>query len=121
VRAGKVAAEKAAWHLSTALRSAWRNYTTPFGDDRPGDGPRGKGAGPWPEAGLTAYWPAAEEYFWNALDAQDFTDALPAVGRIALRVYDDVTASVAHTPRGAKARDSSRGLVASLLKSTNHP
>lgn len=121
VRAGKVAAEKAAWHLSTALRSAWRHYTTPFGEERPGDGSVGKGVGPWPEAGLTAYWPAAEEYFWNALDSRDFTEALPSVGRIALRVYDDVTASIAHTPRGAKARDSSRGLVASLLKGTGHP
>ncbi|WP_405797435.1 type I-E CRISPR-associated protein Cse1/CasA [Streptomyces sp. NBC_01506] len=131
------AAEKAAWHLTAALRTAWRSYTTPFAEDRPedrhgdrsagaqsgdsgmngmkGNGKKGKGTGPWPEAALATYWPAAEERFWELLDAGDFAQAVPAFGRIALRAFDDVTASVAAQPRGAKARESARGLVRSLL------
>lgn len=124
VKEGREAAEKAAWHLSTALRAAWRAYTTPFADERPGPPGRTaapgknsmpKGTGPWPEAALATYWPVAEEQFWNLLDAEDFSDALPAFGRIALRVYDEVTAPVAAQPRGAKARESARGLVRALL------
>ncbi|WP_307866115.1 type I-E CRISPR-associated protein Cse1/CasA [Streptomyces smyrnaeus] len=120
---GREAAEKAAWHLVTALRAAWRTYTLPFTEERPRtertataakNGPA-KGEGPWPEAALAAYWPAAEECFWRMLDAEDFTAALPAFGRIALSVYDEVTASVAAQPRGAKARESARGLVRTLL------
>ncbi|WP_046499835.1 type I-E CRISPR-associated protein Cse1/CasA [Streptomyces odonnellii] len=124
------AAEKAAWHLATALRTAWRSYTTPFADDRPADrsggaqgrtsglsgaGKKDKGMGPWPEAALADYWPAAEERFWELLDSGGFSLALPAFGRIALRAFDDVTAPVAAQPRGAKARENARGLVRSLL------
>ncbi|MFJ5684264.1 type I-E CRISPR-associated protein Cse1/CasA [Streptomyces sp. NPDC093099] len=137
------AAEKAAWHLTAALRTAWRSYTTPFTEDRPGDrsagtqgaaqagdsgtggaagmsgtggtGKKGRGAGPWSEAALATYWPAAEERFWELLDTGDFGQAVPAFGRIALRAFDGVTASVAAQPRGAKARESARGLVRSLL------
>ena len=122
VKEGREAAEKAAWHLATALRTAWREYTKPPAEDRSG-GSTGKPAkkqqeknpGPWPEAALAAYWPAAEERFWKLLGAEDFTTALPSFGRIALRVYDDITASVAAEPRGAKARESARGLVLTLL------
>ncbi|MEV4973311.1 type I-E CRISPR-associated protein Cse1/CasA [Streptomyces scopuliridis] len=124
------AAEKAAWHLTAALRTAWRSYTTPFSEDRPGDrsagaqagdsgmngtGKKGRRTGPWSEAALAIYWPAAEERFWELLDAGDFGQAVPAFGRIALRAFDDVTASAAAQPRGAKARESARGLVRSLL------
>ncbi|GAB3121272.1 hypothetical protein GCM10027160_38350 [Streptomyces calidiresistens] len=123
VKEGRDAAEKAAWHLRTALRTAWRAYTTPFAEDRPGGGRTtkasksgpAKGTGPWPEAALAAYWPAAEEHFWHLLDIKDFTDALPSFGRLALRIYDDITAPVAAEPRGARARESARGLVRALL------
>ncbi|MEV8363744.1 type I-E CRISPR-associated protein Cse1/CasA [Streptomyces niveus] len=129
-REGREAAEKAAWHLATALRKAWRSYTTPFTEDPPagrpatakteknsggGAGKKNKDAGPWPEAALAEYWPAAEECFWDLLDSGDFSLAVPAFGRLALRAFDDTTASVASQPRGAKARESARGLVRSLL------
>ncbi|MFD9483595.1 type I-E CRISPR-associated protein Cse1/CasA [Streptomyces sp. NPDC059991] len=126
-RQAREAAEKAAWHLSTALRSAWRTYTTPFTAERPaqqapsvqpasgGGAKKTKGAGPWPDRGLAAYWPAAEELFWNLLEGADFSAAIRLFGEIALRVYDDTTASVAAQPRGARARESARGLVRTLL------
>lgn len=123
VKEGREAAEKAAWHLATALRTAWREYTKPPAEDRSGNGSTERSArkqqekdpGPWPETALAAYWPAAEERFWELLDAEDFTTALPSFGRIALRVYDDITSPVAAEPRGAKARESARGLVLTLL------
>ncbi len=120
VETGREAAEKAAWHLTTALRGAWREYTTPFTDDRAAagkaiGGKAAKGTGPWPDAALAAYWPAAEELFWNLLDSQDFSTSLPDFGRVALRVFDEVTMSVAAEPRGAKAREHARGLVRTLL------
>ncbi|MFD7506191.1 type I-E CRISPR-associated protein Cse1/CasA [Streptomyces sp. NPDC059850] len=110
---GREAAEKAAERLAYALRVAWRSYTTPFTDDKPGR--KDKDAGPWPGGALAAYWPVAEERFWDSLDARDFTHAMRTFGRLALRVYDDVTRPVAGTPRGAKAREDARGLVRSLL------
>ncbi|MBT2526317.1 type I-E CRISPR-associated protein Cse1/CasA [Streptomyces sp. ISL-99] len=145
VREGREAAEKAAWHLSTALRSAWRSYTTPFADEaRPdtgggrasgtapasnagaggGGSKKSKHPGPWPEAALTAYWPAAEERFWDLLHSADFSDSLRVFGTLALEIYDRTTAPVASSPRGAKAREHARGLVRSLLekrRDTAHP
>ncbi|AUH40559.1 type I-E CRISPR-associated protein Cse1/CasA [Streptomyces sp. CMB-StM0423] len=120
----RVAAEKAASRLAYALGSAWRAYTTPFGDDRlartAGDAPArtgkaGKSGGPWPKQALARYWPAAEERFWALLDAGDFSGVQGTFGRIALTTYDEITRPVASTPRGAKARESARGLVRSLL------
>ncbi|AXI79815.1 type I-E CRISPR-associated protein Cse1/CasA [Peterkaempfera bronchialis] len=113
VKEGREAAEKAAQRMEFALRSAWRSYTTPFSDDKPGR--NGKGGGPWPGVALAAYWPAAEERFWDSLDSGDFTHALSSFGRLALEIYDEVTRPVASTPRGAKAREGARGLVRSLL------
>ncbi|MEE1756492.1 type I-E CRISPR-associated protein Cse1/CasA [Streptomyces sp. SP18CS02] len=120
VKEGRQAAEQAAWRLETALRTAWRAYTLPFTGDKAGGRAkqgkgRDKGSGPWPEAALAAYWPAAEECFWDSLDAEDFSSALPSFGRIALRVFDETTAPVAAQPRGARAREDARGLVSSLL------
>lgn len=118
---GRTAAEKAARHLAFALRQAWRAYTTPFSDSRPAKVPdqtpdgRQKDAGPWPAMALASYWPAAESLFWAALDAADFTHSLRDFGRLALEIYDDVTQPVAHTPRGAKAREGARGIVRSLV------
>ncbi|MEU3203625.1 type I-E CRISPR-associated protein Cse1/CasA [Streptomyces cyaneofuscatus] len=123
LKEGREAAEKAAWRLTAALRSAWRAYTTPFAEERAGGAGRSsakggagaKGDGPWPEGALSAYWPAAEEHFWSLLAREDFGDAVTSFGRIALEIYDDVTAAIASEPRGARARERTRGLVRSLL------
>ncbi|WP_256220739.1 type I-E CRISPR-associated protein Cse1/CasA [Streptomyces sp. CC53] len=117
VKEGRQAAEHAAWRLEKALRDAWRTYTLPFGDDKtPGRAKKERGGGPWSERALAAYWPAAEERFWELLDNEDFSHALAAFGGIALEVFDDLTAAIASEPRGAKARESTRGLVRSLLE-----
>ncbi|MFI8347656.1 type I-E CRISPR-associated protein Cse1/CasA [Streptomyces sp. NPDC085596] len=118
VKDGREAAELVAWRLETALSKAWRTYTLPFSDDKPRrSSQKGKDRGPWPEAALSAYWPAAEECFWELVDNEDFSSALPAFGRIALRIFDGTTSAVASQPRGAKAREGARGLVRSLLDS----
>ncbi|NJQ14407.1 type I-E CRISPR-associated protein Cse1/CasA [Streptomyces bohaiensis] len=109
-REARDAAEKAAWHLTTALRSAWREYTLPFQQDAKKDKD-----GPWPAQALAAYWPAAEARFWQLLDEGDLTAPRKKFGRLALDAFDRVTASVASQPRGARARKETRGLVASLL------
>jgi CRISPR system Cascade subunit CasA len=123
LRDGRDAAEKAASRLEYALQTAWRSYTTPFENERPGGTAkeRRKRGGPWPALALAAYWPAAEQRFWQCLDARDFTGSGQAFGRIALREYDAVTLQIAATPRGAKARESARGLVRSLLRVTDRP
>ncbi|MFJ3902471.1 type I-E CRISPR-associated protein Cse1/CasA [Streptomyces sp. NPDC090025] len=116
IKAGREAAEHAAWRLEKALHATWRTYTLPFGDDA-GSGRKKKerGSGPWPEQALAAFWPAAEEQFWQLFDNEDFSAALAAFGAIALRVFDDLTAPIAVQPRGAKAREAHRGLVRSML------
>ncbi|MEU6312035.1 type I-E CRISPR-associated protein Cse1/CasA [Streptomyces sp. NPDC047014] len=116
VKEGRQAAEHAAWRLDKALRATWRAYTMPFGDDRSaGRGKKERGGGPWLERASAAYWSAAEERFWTLLDTEDFSRSLAAFGGIALSVFDDLTAAIASEPRGARARESSRGLVRSLL------
>jgi CRISPR system Cascade subunit CasA len=116
IREGRQAAEKANWHLAKALTTAWRDYTTPF-DAEGTDGRKdAKHPGPWPEAAQAAFWPAAEQCFWDLMHSGDFRGALARFGALALQIYDDTTAPVASTPRGAKAREEARGLVRSLLK-----
>ncbi|WP_345943999.1 type I-E CRISPR-associated protein Cse1/CasA [Streptomyces sp. SID3212] len=115
---GREAAEKAANRLEYALQTAWRSYTSPFENNRPGGTAkeRRKRGGPWPALALAAYWPAAEQRFWESLHARDFARSAQVFGRIALREYDAVTLPIAATPRGAKARETARGLVRSLLR-----
>ncbi|WP_198358734.1 type I-E CRISPR-associated protein Cse1/CasA [Streptomyces fildesensis] len=133
VKEGREAAEKAAWHLATALRSVWRSYTTPFTDEvrsggagsqagaDGGGSKKSKHPGPWPEAALAAYWPAAEERFWNLLHAGDFSASLRVFGALALEIYDGTTAQVAASPRGARARETARGLVRTLVHKPRDP
>ncbi|WTK78244.1 type I-E CRISPR-associated protein Cse1/CasA [Streptomyces sp. NBC_01511] len=118
IREGRESAEKAAYRLESALQNAWRAYTTPFEGEKPGGTAkdRRKRGGPWPALALGGYWPKAEQLFWSALEARDFTDSLRSFGRLALVEYDAVTAQVAATPRGAKACEGARGLVRSLLR-----
>ncbi|MFJ5218728.1 type I-E CRISPR-associated protein Cse1/CasA [Streptomyces sp. NPDC088354] len=123
LREGRDAAEKAASRLEYALQMAWRAYTLPFENDRPGGTAkdRRKRGGPWPAFALASYWPAAEQEFWRSFHARDFEGSPQAFGRIALREYDAVTAGIAATPRGAKAREEARGLVRSLLRTPARP
>nr|WSZ99236.1 type I-E CRISPR-associated protein Cse1/CasA [Streptomyces sp. NBC_00857] len=116
VREGKESAEKAAWRLEAALRNAWREYSSPFGADKPGGKEHRGGNGPWPGAARSTYWPTAEGRFWELFHDRDFSNALPVFAKVALDVYDEVTLPVAYSPRGAKARENARGLVASLLR-----
>ncbi|WP_330175984.1 type I-E CRISPR-associated protein Cse1/CasA [Streptomyces sp. NBC_01498] len=123
LREGRDAAEKAASRLEYALQTAWRAYTTPFENDRPGGTAkeRRKRGGPWPARALAAYWPAAEQRFWESLHARDFAGSSRAFGQLALREYDTVTLQIAATPRGAKAREKARGLVSVLLSVPDRP
>ncbi|MFC4030735.1 type I-E CRISPR-associated protein Cse1/CasA [Streptomyces polygonati] len=120
---GRDAAEKAAGRLEYALQTAWRAYTTPFEKERPGGTAkdRRKRGGPWPALAAAAYWPAAEQQFWQSLAEGDFTGSIQAFGRIALQEYDAATAPIAATPRGSKAREEARGLVRSLLRVPDCP
>ncbi|WP_234340480.1 type I-E CRISPR-associated protein Cse1/CasA [Streptomyces sp. SCSIO 75703] len=123
VKDARVAAERAASRLRYALRVAWRAYTSPFTTDQASGRatPEGKGEGPWPGEALARYWPAAERHFWGALHTGSFPHPQQEFGRLALDAYDEVTRTVAATPRGARAREEARGLVRSLLKPLTGP
>ncbi|MBM9507989.1 type I-E CRISPR-associated protein Cse1/CasA [Actinacidiphila acididurans] len=123
LREARDAAEKAAGRLEYALQTAWRAYTSPFEKERPGGTAkdRRKRGGPWPAPALAAYWPAAEQQFWQSLGDGVFSGSAQVYGRIALREYDAVTLPIAATPRGAKAREEARGLVRSLLRAPDRP
>ena len=125
VKDARVAAEKAAARLR--LPCAWPGVRTPplhdgqaseAGDQAGGSKFLAKGEGPWPGEALARYWPAAEQHFWQALHTGVFPQPQREFGRLALDAYDEVTRTVAATPRGAKAREEARGLVRSLLKPT---
>lgn len=110
IGATREAAEKVAVQLRFALRKAWRGYTLPVTTDKPG-----KDEAPWVAAAEARYWPVAEVEFWRRLDAGDYAEPHRSFARIALTVYDAVTAGVTATPRGAKACEGARGLLTSLL------
>ncbi|AJE40083.1 type I-E CRISPR-associated protein Cse1/CasA [Streptomyces nodosus] len=95
--------------LDRALRRAWRTYVNDPKDS----------AHAWAQEGAGRYWPAAEREFWDrfglldrtgtALDGGlDATAARTAFLRLAVRAFDDVTASAARTQRGAKAVEEAR-------------
>ncbi|WP_315903824.1 type I-E CRISPR-associated protein Cse1/CasA [Streptomyces sp. BK340] len=101
--------ERFGGRLDRALRRAWRAYV-----DDPKDA-----AQAWIEEGAARYWPAAERVFWDrfalldrtgtALDGGlDTAAARASFLQLAIRSFDDVTASVAGTQRGAKAVEEAR-------------
>ncbi len=102
-------------HLRWALRTAWRNVSSPDAS-----GPASKKApdGPWPTRAAALYWPRAEHLFWERLPdpAHQAKPPLPEFVRLALDVIDE-TIEAQERPRVAKATMHARGLVRSLLNS----
>ncbi|MCN9242708.1 type I-E CRISPR-associated protein Cse1/CasA [Streptomyces sp. RY43-2] len=95
--------------LDRALRRAWRTYVNDAKDS----------AEAWAQEGAARYWPAAERAFWDrfalldrtgtALDGGlDAAAARTSFLQLAMRAFDDVTASAARTQRGAKAVEEAR-------------
>ncbi|MFJ2189914.1 type I-E CRISPR-associated protein Cse1/CasA [Kitasatospora sp. NPDC087861] len=91
------AAEDAAKSLGAALRAAWRDM---------GSNPKQNA---WVDAADAAFWDRAEAPFWAAITAENAVEDAPEDGsrpsgpgfrRIALRVYDAVTAPQAATVDG---------------------
>ncbi|WP_198545055.1 type I-E CRISPR-associated protein Cse1/CasA [Kitasatospora sp. NRRL B-11411] len=85
------AAEDAAKALGAALRAAWRDM---------GSNPKQNA---WADAADAAFWDRAEAPFWAAVagrDGEDGKPASPGFRRIALQVYDAVTAPQAATAEG---------------------
>jgi CRISPR system Cascade subunit CasA len=110
IGAVREAAEKVVVQLQFALRKAWRTYTLPITTDKPG-----KKEAPWVAAAEARYWPAAEAEFWRRIEAGDYASPQRSFARLALNVYDAVTAGVTSTPRGAKSCEGARGLLTTLL------
>ncbi|MFI2764822.1 type I-E CRISPR-associated protein Cse1/CasA [Streptomyces echinatus] len=95
--------------LDRALRRAWRTYVNDPKDS----------ADAWAQEGAARYWPAAEREFWDRFRMLDRSDTALDGGldaaaarasflRLAVRAFDDVTASAARTQRGAKAVEEAR-------------
>lgn len=105
----RVLGERFGNRLDRALRRAWRTYVNDPKDS----------ADAWAQEGAARYWPAAEREFWDrfalldrtgtALDGGlDAVAARKAFLRLAVRAFDEVTASAARTQRGAKAVEEAR-------------
>ncbi|MFE7215127.1 type I-E CRISPR-associated protein Cse1/CasA [Streptomyces sp. NPDC057611] len=95
--------------LDRALHRAWRTYVNDPKDS----------ADAWAQEGAARYWPAAEREFWDRFALLDRTGTALDGGlnaaaartsflRLAVRAFDEVTASAARTQRGAKAVEEAR-------------
>jgi CRISPR system Cascade subunit CasA len=95
--------------LDRAVRRAWRAYVNDQKDS----------AQAWAQEAAARYWPAAEAEFWTrfrlldgtgtALDAGlDTATARKAFLGLAVRAYDEVSASVTRNQRGARAVEEAR-------------
>lgn len=95
--------------LNRAVQRAWSAYM----DDSKADGKA------WAAQASARYWPQAEAEFWDRFRQLDHTRQVLDVGfdpaatrtaflRLAQEAYDDVTASVTRTLRGAKAVSDAR-------------
>ncbi|MEU5115120.1 type I-E CRISPR-associated protein Cse1/CasA [Streptomyces longwoodensis] len=95
--------------LDRAVRRAWRIYVNDQKDS----------AEAWAQEGAARYWPAAEAEFWARFRLLDRTEtsldggldaqaARKAFLGLAIRAYDEVTASASRTQRGARAVEEAR-------------
>jgi CRISPR system Cascade subunit CasA len=107
------AAEIVGKQLHWALRTAWRNVSSP---NASGPTPKKAPDGPWPARAAALYWPRAERLFWERLhDAEhQAKPPLPEFVHLALDVIEE-TIEARERPRVAKAAMHARGLVRSLL------
>jgi CRISPR system Cascade subunit CasA len=62
----------------------------------------------WSQQAAARFWPAAEELFWQRLDAQQFDGARRAFRSIAEPIYDEVTRGASASLRGARAVEIAR-------------
>ena len=62
----------------------------------------------WEEHAAAAYWPAAEEIFWDRLQREDYKDAWRAFRNAAIAAYDQVTEGRARTAQSARAIEQAR-------------
>ena len=96
IKAAREAAERVGVNLRQALRRAWAAIDA--------------GDGPWEPRGMTRYWPAAEERFWQMVHQQQFGYADNAFIRIAAAAFEDVTGQhAARGPRVTRAIEKARG------------
>lgn len=96
VKAAREAAERVGLNLRHALRRAWAVI--------------GTGDGPWEPRGMTRYWAAAEDRFWQMVTQQEFGYPDNAFIRVAADAYEDVTGQhAASGPRVARAIEKARG------------
>ncbi len=95
--------------LDRAVKRAWAGYVRDAKAD----------PGTWAAEAAARYWPRAETAFWEHFHRLDRTGASRDAGfdraaartaflRLATEAYEDVTASIAHTQRGAKAVSDAR-------------
>ena len=110
IKAVREAAERVGGNLRQALRRAWAAIEA--------------GDGPWEPRGMTRYWAAAEERFWQILDQQQFGHPDNAFIRLAVPAFEDVTSQhAARGPRVTRAIEKARGgIFASWVRAeAEHP
>ncbi len=106
----RVAAERVARHLRSALRTVW----VAINDPSNGVGPPARKdvpAGPWREHAAARYWPQAENVFWRKVWARTFDDPALDFIQLALGIYDNVTEKAGSSPRARKAIERARGHI----------
>jgi CRISPR system Cascade subunit CasA len=112
------AAEAVGERLDYAARLAWRLATDTSAAAAPKVKLDKRKPGPWAQAALGRYWPAAEQEFWHLADPERCdTPPLPPLVNTALSALDDaIGASNRADIRVARARTRARAAVRALLR-----
>lgn len=106
----RLAAERVARHLRSALRTAW----VAINDPSNGKGPPVRSEvppGPWRDQGDARYWPRAERIFWRKLFNRQFEEPAAEFVKLALSIYDEVTDKAGSAPRARRAIEHARGFI----------
>ncbi|WP_369185400.1 type I-E CRISPR-associated protein Cse1/CasA [Streptomyces sp. Y1] len=110
------AAEDVGERLDFAARLGWKLATEPGGDPSAKVKLNAKKPGPWAEAALRRFWPAAERVFWWLVEAEDRpVDPYRPFVEAALTVLDETIGTARGDLRVARARNRARAALLALV------